>query len=81
MGKGTNKDNSAIKKEEKEQIKIRALQAGIMEPAPVLALQNALMIAKIMRYEFPNDWYVLNGKLYCMNMLIYLPGLMAFLRL
>ncbi|PYH95039.1 ARM repeat-containing protein [Aspergillus ellipticus CBS 707.79] len=47
---------NAIKKEEKEQIKTRALQAGVVEPAPLLALHNALMIAKIMRYEFPQDW-------------------------
>ncbi|RAK86197.1 importin 11 [Aspergillus costaricaensis CBS 115574] len=47
---------NAIKKEEKERIKTRALQAGVVEPAPLLALHNALMIAKIMRYEFPQDW-------------------------
>ncbi|RAH49114.1 putative importin 11 [Aspergillus brunneoviolaceus CBS 621.78] len=47
---------NAIKKEEKEQIKLRALQAGVVEPAPLLALHNALMLAKIMRYEFPQDW-------------------------
>lgn len=33
------------------------MQAGITEPARPLALQNALMIAKILRYEFPQDWY------------------------
>jgi hypothetical protein len=48
---------NAIKKEDKEQIKTRALQAGVVEPAPLLALHNALMIAKIMRFEFPQDWY------------------------
>ncbi|THC92545.1 hypothetical protein EYZ11_007998 [Aspergillus tanneri] len=48
---------NGIKKEEKDRIKIRALQAGLVEPAPLLALQNALMIAKIMRSEFPHDWY------------------------
>lgn len=48
---------NAIKKEEKETIKTRALEAGIVEPAPLLALHNSLMIAKIMRYEFPHDWY------------------------
>ncbi|KAF7589321.1 hypothetical protein BBP40_004474 [Aspergillus hancockii] len=47
---------NAIKKEEKEQIKTRALQAGVVEPAPLLALHNALMISKIMRHEFPQDW-------------------------
>lgn len=48
---------SAIKKEEKDYIKSRALHAGVVEPAPLLALHNALMIAKVMRYEFPQDWY------------------------
>ncbi|KAL4929488.1 putative importin 11 [Aspergillus undulatus] len=47
---------NAIKKEEKEQIKIRALQAGIVEPAPLLALHNAFVLAKIMRLEYPQDW-------------------------
>ncbi|KAJ9198731.1 hypothetical protein DTO271D3_6115 [Paecilomyces variotii] len=46
----------ALKKEEKEKIKTRALEAGIVEPAPLLALHNALMIAKIVRHEFPQDW-------------------------
>ncbi|OJJ39480.1 hypothetical protein ASPWEDRAFT_180880 [Aspergillus wentii DTO 134E9] len=47
---------NAIKKEEKDHIKTRALQAGVVEPAPLLALHNSLMIAKIMRYEFPAEW-------------------------
>ncbi|CAG8878417.1 unnamed protein product [Penicillium nalgiovense] len=47
---------NAIKPEEKEHIKTRALAAGIAEPAPLLALHNSLMIAKIMRFEFPHDW-------------------------
>ena len=64
MGEGADADKSAIKKEEKDKIKARALEAGIAEPAPVLALQNALMIAKIMRYEFPTDWYVLTIKVH-----------------
>lgn len=52
------KRESAIKQEEKQHIKTRALEAGIVEPAPLLALHNSLMIAKIMRFEFPQDWYV-----------------------
>ncbi|KAL4793623.1 armadillo-type protein [Aspergillus venezuelensis] len=47
---------NAIKKEEKENIKIRALQAGIVEPAPLLALHNAFVLAKIMRLEYPQEW-------------------------
>lgn len=52
-----NVNNSAIKKDEKDQIKTRALEAGVVEPVHLLALQNALMIAKIMRYEYPQDWF------------------------
>jgi hypothetical protein len=37
---------------------MRALEAGILEPERQLALQNALMVAKVLRYEFPHDWYV-----------------------
>lgn len=48
---------SAIKQEEKQHIKTRALEAGIVEPIRPLALHNSLMIAKIMRFEFPQDWY------------------------
>ncbi|KAJ5444209.1 uncharacterized protein N7458_008081 [Penicillium daleae] len=47
---------NAISKDEKAQIKTRALEAGVEEPARPLALQNALMVAKILRYEFPHDW-------------------------
>lgn len=57
LGQGADAVTSSIKKEEKQQIKARALDAGVVEPAPVLALQNSLMVAKIMRYEFPHDWY------------------------
>ncbi|KAL3447952.1 armadillo-type protein [Aspergillus insuetus] len=47
---------NAIKKPEKDYIKTRALQAGVVEPAPQLAIQNALALAKIMRYEYPVEW-------------------------
>ncbi|KAL4779600.1 armadillo-type protein [Aspergillus varians] len=47
---------NAIKKEEKEQMKFRALQAGVVEPVPILALHNAFVLAKIMRLEYPQDW-------------------------
>lgn len=49
---------NAISKDEKETIKAKVLEAGVNEPAHQLALQNALLIAKIVRYEFPNDWFV-----------------------
>jgi hypothetical protein len=57
--KPTDPHGSAIAKDEKDKIKTTAIQAGIAEPARPLALQNALMIAKILRYEFPQDWYSL----------------------
>lgn len=47
---------SAIKPDEKERIKARALQAGVLEPAPQLALHNALVLSKILRIEFPIEW-------------------------
>ncbi|EXJ73349.1 uncharacterized protein A1O5_03109 [Cladophialophora psammophila CBS 110553] len=45
-----------ISKIEKEQIRSRSIEAGVREPISALALQNALMLAKIVRYEFPHDW-------------------------
>lgn len=48
--------SNAINKDEKLRIKSRAIELGIREPLPALALQNALMIGKIARYEFPHDW-------------------------
>jgi hypothetical protein len=47
---------NAINKDEKLRIKSRAIELGVREPLPALALQNALMIGKIARYEFPHDW-------------------------
>jgi hypothetical protein len=45
-----------ISKDEKNQIKTRSIEAGVQEPVAALARQNALMLAKIVRYEFPHDW-------------------------
>ncbi|KAF7513857.1 hypothetical protein GJ744_006471 [Endocarpon pusillum] len=45
-----------ISKQEKLKIRTKAVDAGIREPVPQLALHNALMVAKIVRYEFPHDW-------------------------
>lgn len=73
-------NNSAIEPDEKQKIKTRALDAGIVEPSRPLALQNALMIAKIMRYEFPQDWYGLSLRSQCtaprLLAHIYFVGLM-----
>ncbi|KAK5942595.1 hypothetical protein PMZ80_005160 [Knufia obscura] len=46
----------AIKKPEKEKIRSKAIEVGVQEPRRNLALQNALMLAKIVRFEFPHDW-------------------------
>ena len=45
-----------ISKAEKERIRSRSIEAGAREPVAALSLQNALMLAKIVRYEFPHDW-------------------------
>lgn len=50
---------SALKQDEKNQIKRRAIEAGVVEPASQLALQNALIVAKILRAEFPLEWWVI----------------------
>ncbi|KAF2200994.1 ARM repeat-containing protein [Delitschia confertaspora ATCC 74209] len=47
---------NAVSKEDKAAIRARLLQSGIEEADQRLALQNALVIAKIVRFEFPNDW-------------------------
>ncbi|MCJ1358736.1 MAG: hypothetical protein MMC33_008736 [Icmadophila ericetorum] len=47
---------NAIIKEEKALIRSRALESGIKEPDHRLALQTALAIAKITRFDFPHDW-------------------------
>ncbi|KAL8922668.1 MAG: hypothetical protein Q9208_004981 [Pyrenodesmia sp. 3 TL-2023] len=47
---------NALKKDEKDQIRARSIDSGTREPDSRLALQNALVIAKIVRYEYPHDW-------------------------
>lgn len=53
----------ALPKEEKVHIRGRALQAGVQEPQVNLAKFNGLILAKIARYEFPNDWPTLVPEL------------------
>ncbi|KAL8818079.1 MAG: hypothetical protein Q9223_003209 [Gallowayella weberi] len=48
--------SNALTKDEKSLIRSRAIESGTNEPDPRLALQNALMIAKIIRHEFPDAW-------------------------
>ena len=47
---------NAISKEEKVLIRSRCLESCLGEPNSWLALQSALMIARVIRYEYPHDW-------------------------
>ncbi|EMD69487.1 hypothetical protein GGP41_001349 [Bipolaris sorokiniana] len=47
---------NAVTKEDKASIRARLLESAVNEADPRLALQNALVVAKIVRFEFPNDW-------------------------
>jgi hypothetical protein len=49
---------SAIDKADKALIRARLLESGINEANQQLALQNALVVAKVARFEYPNDWYI-----------------------
>lgn len=49
---------SAVNKEDKATIRARLLQSAVNEADQRMALQNALVVAKIARFEYPNDWYV-----------------------
>lgn len=46
----------AVSKEDRNIIRSRLLESGVDEADRRLALQNALVIAKIVRFEYPNDW-------------------------
>jgi hypothetical protein len=48
---------SAVSPEDKGVIRSRLLESGIEEYDHRLALQNALVIAKVSRFEYPQDWY------------------------
>lgn len=50
---------SAVNKEDRNTIRVRLLESAVNEADNRLALQNALMVAKIVRFEYPNDWYLL----------------------
>lgn len=47
-----------MSKEDKVQIRERLLESAVSEADQRLALQNALVVAKIARFEYPNDWFV-----------------------
>ncbi|WPH01658.1 importin-11 [Acrodontium crateriforme] len=48
--------NNAVSKEDKIVIRSRLLESGLNEPDDRLALQNALVTAKIARFEYPAEW-------------------------
>lgn len=47
---------SAVSPEDKAVIRSRLLESGIEEHDHRLALQNAIVIAKVSRFEYPQDW-------------------------
>ncbi|KAJ8108454.1 hypothetical protein ONZ43_g6420 [Nemania bipapillata] len=47
---------NAIQPAEKQLIRSRLLRGSIQEPDPQLALHNALVVAKIVRIDFPGEW-------------------------
>ncbi|KAI9648815.1 hypothetical protein NHQ30_003456 [Ciborinia camelliae] len=47
---------NAITAEEKENIRSHLLESGFEEADPQLALQNALVISKVVRVDYPMDW-------------------------
>ena len=51
---------NVIRDKEKEHIRSICLDAGVNEPDYRLVLQNALMIAKIVRFDYPKEWSVKN---------------------
>ncbi|RDA90745.1 hypothetical protein CP533_2956 [Ophiocordyceps camponoti-saundersi (nom. inval.)] len=46
----------SIKQDEKIHIRSRLFQGTIDEPEKTLALHNALVIAKVVRIDYPNEW-------------------------
>lgn len=47
---------NAVSKDDRVLIRSRLLESGVNEADARLALQNALVTAKIVRFEYPNDW-------------------------
>ncbi|KAF2221250.1 armadillo-type protein [Elsinoe ampelina] len=47
---------NAVNKQDKSVIRDRLISSGVYEEDNKLALQNALVIAKIVRFEYPQDW-------------------------
>ncbi len=60
--------SNAIGKEEKLKIRSTAIEAGLRESSHPLSLQNALLIGKIVRSDYPHDWPdVINDLLDCLR--------------
>ncbi|KAL5117145.1 hypothetical protein ACEQ8H_004970 [Pleosporales sp. CAS-2024a] len=47
---------NAVSKHDKAAVRARLLESAVNEADARLALQNALVVAKIVRFEFPTDW-------------------------
>ena len=47
---------NAVSRNEKDLIRSRCIDAGIKESDHRLLLQNALVVAKIVRHDYPHDW-------------------------
>lgn len=47
---------NAVPKDDKDVIRSRLIESALHEQDNRLAVQNALVIAKIARFEYPNDW-------------------------
>jgi len=56
LTKNCGKKNSAISKEEKHNIRARLLSSSIDEAQPQLAVQNAVIVGKVVRLEYPLEW-------------------------
>jgi hypothetical protein len=48
-----------VNKDDKAQIRVQLLESAVNEADQRLALQNALVVAKIVRFEYPVDWYII----------------------
>lgn len=55
-GLSTDTSRSSIDKEEKAHLRSRLISGAIDEPHPQLAVQSAVIVAKVARLEYPSDW-------------------------
>ena len=76
---------NAIGKDERSIIRLRCIESGVNEPNHLLALQNALTVAKIVRFEYPQDWYdipLCSLKLCCFDLFSFtqMSGMLIHVR-